>query len=223
MEQGEASERVIGVELETMRWELFVSFFSAALIVQLIPGPGMLFILANGIAGGPRAGIAAACGAASGMVFHTFAAALGLAALFSQAPAAYDALRIAGGIYLLWLAIGHFRTASSALAAEPGERRPARRVFVRAWLNNLANPKVILFYLAFLPQFVAPGGGVAHASADRARVRVPTPRPGHRSCARGLLGPCRRLAASQAFLPQGNRQAGGHDHGRARHPPVGLY
>jgi threonine/homoserine/homoserine lactone efflux protein len=144
-----------------MRWELFVSFLSAALIVQLVPGPGMLFILANGIAGGPRAGVAAACGAATGMVFHTFAAALGLAALFSQAPAAYDALRIAGGLYLLWLAIGHFRSASSALATEPGERPPARRVFVRAWLNNLANPKVILFYIAFLPQFVAPGPGSA--------------------------------------------------------------
>lgn len=143
-----------------MRSELFLAFLSAALVVQLVPGPGMLFILANGIAGGPRAGVAAACGAATGMVVHTFAAALGLAALFAHAPSAYDALRIAGAAYLLWLAIGHFRSASGKELAEPvHEPRSVRRVFVRAWLNNLANPKVILFYLAFLPQFIAPKAG----------------------------------------------------------------
>jgi threonine/homoserine/homoserine lactone efflux protein len=141
-----------------MRWEVFVSFLTAALIVQLVPGPGMLFILANGIAGGPRVGIAAACGAAAAMVVHTFAAALGLAALFRHAPAAYDVLRIGGAVYLLWLAIGHFRS-GSADGFEPGAgTRSPRRVFVRAALNNLSNPKVILFYLAFLPQFVSPGG-----------------------------------------------------------------
>jgi threonine/homoserine/homoserine lactone efflux protein len=142
-----------------VRWELFLT---AALVVQLVPGPGMLFILANGIAGGPRAGIAAAFGAASGMVVHTFAAALGLAALFEHAPAAYDVLRIAGAVYLLWLAIAHFRSgASGSLEPAASSSRPARRVFLRGLLNNLANPKVILFYLAFLPQFVAPGSGSA--------------------------------------------------------------
>lgn len=143
-----------------MRWELFVAFLSAALVVQLVPGPGMLFIVANGIAGGPRAGVAAACGAATGMVFHTLAAALGLAALFAHAPAAYDVLRIAGAVYLLWIAIGHFRGAREAtLDDDQRATRSAKRVFVRAWLNNLANPKVILFYLAFLPQFVTPAAG----------------------------------------------------------------
>lgn len=140
-----------------VRWELFVSFVSAALIVQLVPGPGMLFILANGIAGGSRAGVAAACGAATGMVVHTFAAALGLAALFAHAPAAYDVLRVGGALYLLWLAAGHFRSGKSGSLAATAHRRSSRQVFVRAWLNNLSNPKVILFYLAFLPQFVSPG------------------------------------------------------------------
>lgn len=143
-----------------MRWELLVSFLSAALVVQLVPGPGMLFILANGIAGGARAGVAAACGAAMGMVFHTVAAAAGLAALFAHAPAAYNMLRIVGGVYLLWLAVGHFRSAGAdRLATGSAETPSPKRVFVRAWLNNLANPKVILFYLAFLPQFVAPRAG----------------------------------------------------------------
>lgn len=145
-----------------MRWELLLSFLSAALVVQLVPGPGMLFILANGIAGGPRAGIAAACGAASGMVVHTFAAALGLAAVFARAPSAYDALRVIGAVYLLGLAFAHLKGASDeSLTGAPEVKHSPRRVFVRAWLNNLANPKVILFYLAFLPQFVSPGAGSA--------------------------------------------------------------
>lgn len=84
-----------------------------------------------------------------------------MAALFAHAPAAYDALRIIGGVYLLWLAISHFRGDPQAgLDDSPdGGGRSPRRVFLRAWLNNLANPKVILFYLAFLPQFVTPAAG----------------------------------------------------------------
>lgn len=143
-----------------MRWEAWLPFLTAALVVQLVPGPGMLFILANGVAGGRRAGIAAACGAAFGMIFHTLAAALGLAALFAHAPAAYDVLRVGGAVYLLWLALGHLRAAArgAQAGAVAGSRSP-RRLFARACLNNLSNPKVILFYLAFLPQFVSPRAG----------------------------------------------------------------
>jgi threonine/homoserine/homoserine lactone efflux protein len=139
---------------------LLLSFLAAAVVVQILPGPGMLFIVANGISGGPRAGVAAACGAATGMVVHTCAAALGLAALFQRAPAAYDGLRIVGAVYLIWMAIGHLRGDGAELGERAGRNtRPARRVYVRACLNNLANPKVILFYLAFLPQFVDPHSG----------------------------------------------------------------
>jgi threonine/homoserine/homoserine lactone efflux protein len=134
--------------------ELLASFLVAALIIQLVPGPGMLFILAQGMAGGPRAGVAAALGAAAGMMVHTIAAVAGLAALFAHVPVAYDVLRIGGALYLLWLAVGHLR-GTAALGERPAVAAPStRRVFVRAGLNNLANPKVILFYLAFLPQFV---------------------------------------------------------------------
>src|ERR1700733_154291 len=97
-----------------MRWELLLSFLSAALVVQLVPGPGMLCILASGVAAGAGAGVAAACGAARGMVFHTVAAAAGLAALFAHAPAAYDVLRIIGGVYLLWLPVHHIPSSPPA-------------------------------------------------------------------------------------------------------------
>jgi threonine/homoserine/homoserine lactone efflux protein len=118
----------------------------------------MLFILANGIASGPRAGVAAAFGAATGMIVHTAAAAAGLAAVFRAAPPIYDAVRLAGAAYLLWLAYSHFRSPGSLGAVHAGTRRSsARRVYLRSMVNNLANPKVILFFVAFLPQFVVPG------------------------------------------------------------------
>lgn len=137
-----------------MDHQLIVSFLVAALAIQAAPGPGMLFIVANGVAGGPRGGIAAAFGAACGMVVHTFAAAFGLAALFAYAPPLFDAVKIAGCIYLLVLAFRTLRRRGSALSVESAERVSPRRVFVRAAMNNLANPKVITFYAMFLPQFV---------------------------------------------------------------------
>lgn len=143
-----------------VQWEVLAPFLLAVLAIQITPGPGMLFILANGIAGGPRAGIAAAFGAATGMMFHTAAAAAGLAALFQAAPPVYDAVRLAGACYLLWLAVDHFRSAGSLDELEPPAKRSSiRRVYLRAIANNLANPKVILFFVAFLPQFVVPGAG----------------------------------------------------------------
>jgi threonine/homoserine/homoserine lactone efflux protein len=207
-----------------MRSKVFLSFMSAALVVQVVPGPGMLFILANGIAGGPRAGVAAACGAATGMVFHTFAAALGLAALFAHAPAAYDALRIAGALYLLWIAVSHFKAASSHdLARGRGHGRSARRVFVRAGLNNLANPKVILFYLAFLPQFVAPGSGSAILQLLVLGFICLLLGLVIDLTLGGLLRADRRLVAPQILNRQSNRPAGRHDHGCARSPSAHLW
>ena len=145
-----------------IEWQALAPFLLAVLVIQVTPGPGMLFILANGIAGGPRAGVAAAFGAATGMVVHTAAAAAGLAAVFHAAPPIYDAVRLAGAAYLLWLAFTHFRSGGGLGALEPSTgRSSARRVYVRAMLNNLANPKVILFFVAFLPQFVVPGGAPA--------------------------------------------------------------
>jgi threonine/homoserine/homoserine lactone efflux protein len=140
-----------------MNWGLFAGFLLAALVIQLVPGPGMLFILANGITGGVKAGAVAACGAATAMVIHTTAVTFGLAALFRSAPTALEALRVAGAVYLGWLAVRTFRAPAIALdrSADQPEIRH-RAVFARAALNNLLNPKIILFYLVFLPQFIDP-------------------------------------------------------------------
>lgn len=143
-----------------MNWGLFAGFLLAALVIQLVPGPGMLFILATGITGGAKAGAVAACGAAAAMVIHTTAVTFGLAALFSAAPTALEALRVAGAVYLGWLAVRTLRTPAIALdrsADQPAMRH--RGVFARGALNNLLNPKIILFYLVFLPQFIDPHVG----------------------------------------------------------------
>lgn len=140
-----------------MAWHLMGPFLLAALVVQALPGPGMLFIVTHGAVAGRRAGVQAAFGAATGMVVHTLAATAGLATLFEEVPAAYRSVRIAGGCYLLWLAIGHLKSKQGLDWARASS--VPRRVFIRAMANNLANPKIVLFYIAFLPQFVDRSSG----------------------------------------------------------------
>jgi threonine/homoserine/homoserine lactone efflux protein len=143
----------------TMDALTIASFAVACVVLNLVPGPGMMFTIAHGITGGRRAGVVAAMGMASGTVVHTIAAALGLSALLRVAPAALDVVRIVGAVVLLYLAIANLRAANQAAVAVPRDgRRSLRRTYVSAVLTNLANPKVVLFYLVFLPQFVTQGG-----------------------------------------------------------------
>jgi threonine/homoserine/homoserine lactone efflux protein len=135
---------------------VLVGFAMACVVLNLVPGPGMLFITAHGIAGGRRAGVIAAAGMASGTVVHTGAAALGLGALLRVAPFALDTVRILGALVLMYLAVSALRSADGRGPAIP--RRSLRRTYWSAVLTNLANPKVVLFFLAFVPQFVTSGG-----------------------------------------------------------------
>ncbi|MDI2127711.1 LysE family translocator [Yinghuangia seranimata] len=134
---------------------LFAAFALAALIIQLVPGPGMLFLVATGISRGPRAGIAAAVGAAMGVVIQATATAFGLAALFRAVPLALDVLKIVGAGYLVWLAVQAFRAPSLTVGADgDGRAVSAVRMGARSLVNNLTNPKIALFVVGFLPQFV---------------------------------------------------------------------
>ncbi|MFJ9117367.1 LysE family translocator [Streptomyces sp. NPDC102394] len=137
----------------------YAAFLVAAFALCVTPGPDMMFIVAMGGRGGPRTGVLAAAGVACAMFVHTVAAALGLSALFLSLPALYHALRWAGAAYLLYLAVKAFRDRGTA-AEEGGPAEPGRRrAFWQGAVTNLLNPKVILFDVAFLPQFVAPGLG----------------------------------------------------------------
>lgn len=146
-----------------MEISIVVGFVVAVFFVSIAPGPDMLFIVANAAVGGRRAGVVAAAGMSTGLAVHTVAAALGLGALIQAAPEVLNGVRIAGAAFLLYLAYLTWR-ASRQQVEEAGElpelpRRTLRRTYLMATLTNLANPKVILFYLAFVPQFVTIGAG----------------------------------------------------------------
>lgn len=131
-------------------------FLGVALLLTLAPGPDNLMVLATSVAHGARRGIAFGLGCALGCLNHTLLAALGISALIAASAYAYEALRMGGGVYLLWLGIQAWRKASSSatFAAAPAPAESAWRLFWRGLLANAINPKVILFFLALLPQFV---------------------------------------------------------------------
>ncbi len=132
---------------------VLLTFMPAALALNLTPGPDMLFCLGQGLRGGPRAALAADAGIALGAMIHVTLAGLGLGALVAAWPVLFDVIRWVGVAYLVVIA---WRTlAEPPAVAVPGGLRPSR-AFRDALMVNLTNPKVILFVLAFLPQFTDP-------------------------------------------------------------------
>lgn len=135
-------------------------FLLAVLALFLSPGPNMAFVLSHGVAHGPRGGFAAALGISSADLVHTLFAATGVTALVAAWPPSFDLLRYAGALYLLWLAMQSLRSSNGGL---PGGARAQPSAFGRivrmAFFNNLVNPKALLFFMMFLPQFVDPARG----------------------------------------------------------------
>lgn len=141
--------------------ESALAFFSLAIVLALAPGPDNLFVLMISASEGRRAGFAVVAGLMVGVMGHTLAVALGLAALFAASATAFTVLKLAGAAYLLYLAWGAWRApASLGAPGEPAQRAQAwPRLVARGVVMNLTNPKVLLFFLALLPQFVTPGRG----------------------------------------------------------------
>ncbi len=138
-------------------------FASAVFVLNATPGVDFLLTVSRTLQGGARAGMAAACGIAAGCVVHALAAAFGLAALLAQHPQAFTFIQWAGAAYLVWLGVGLLRQAlrTGAGGAAGGEAasgtdsvRPWWADFRSGLFTNVLNPKVALFFLAFLPQFV---------------------------------------------------------------------
>lgn len=131
--------------------------FSAAVFVLVItPGPDMTLFVGRALTQGRAAGLAAMFGAYTGIIVHTLLAAFGLSALIAASPKAFAAVKVAGALYLVWLAIQAIRR-GSALTLEPGER--IREPLYKSWAMgvaiNLLNPKIVLFFITFFPQFVS--------------------------------------------------------------------
>lgn len=141
-----------------MSTSLVIAYLLTVAAVALVPGPDMLFCLASGLRGGSRSGLLAAVGAATGEVVHISASALGLAALFEAAPLLFDVMRILGAGYLLVLGVRAIRRRDAHLASGSGTGAGSR-AYSQGLLTNLLNPKMALFSIAFLPQFVDPQAG----------------------------------------------------------------
>ena len=135
-------------------------FAAAALVMVLTPGPNMVYLLSRSICQGRAAGVISLLGVIAGFVIHMLAAAVGLSAIFMAVPFAFEALKWAGAIYLLWLAWQAVRPgARSPLQPQALPADPPRRLFLMGFATNLLNPKVAMFYLALFPQFVDPERG----------------------------------------------------------------
>lgn len=138
----------------------WILFAGAALLMVLTPGPNMIYLISRSISQGRRAGVISLFGVITGFLVHLFAAAVGLSALFMAIPLAYELLRWAGAAYLLWLAWQ---------ALGPGARSPFEaqdlpidspaKLFCMGFMTNVLNPKIAVFYLAILPQFMSPAHG----------------------------------------------------------------
>jgi threonine/homoserine/homoserine lactone efflux protein len=132
------------------------AFTVAALLLILTPGPDMTFFLGQTIAAGRARGFAAMLGACTGLLGHAMLAAFGLSALLLASATAFTVAKIAGVAYLVWLAIEAIRRGSAlTLSPDSGERPSLGRVFAMGIAINLLNPKIVMFFLTFLPQFVS--------------------------------------------------------------------
>ncbi len=137
------------------------AFIVACLALNFTPGADMMFAVASGASGGPKAAVAASFGINLGVVAHTILAAGGVAALIAAEPLAYDAIRYIGAAYLIWLAIQMWR--APAVSATKTAKTPLARVATRGFMTNILNPKTALFIFAFLPQFADPDRGAIWA------------------------------------------------------------
>jgi threonine/homoserine/homoserine lactone efflux protein len=138
----------------------YVLFLVAALAVIAAPGPDILYVLSRGISGGKRTGAISALGIACGEVLHTVLAVLGLAALLQASAAAFLAVKYVGALYLVYLGI-RLVSARNHAALQSFSDAGGWSVFLQGVLTNLFNPKAIIFYVTFLPQFVNPSHGRA--------------------------------------------------------------
>ncbi|TWI60879.1 threonine/homoserine/homoserine lactone efflux protein [Pseudoduganella lurida] len=132
-------------------------FIVSGLLLNIMPGPDTLLIMARSATQGWRAGVAASLGIGTGTLVHVLAAALGLSALLATSAAAFNVVKWVGAAYIVWCGIGMLRARlkqSDDVPLPPPAPLPLRRIYAQGFLTNILNPKVALFFLAFVPQFI---------------------------------------------------------------------
>jgi threonine/homoserine/homoserine lactone efflux protein len=135
----------------------FFLFTAAAVILAVTPGPGIFYVLARTMAGGRRVGILSSLGTFVGGFFHVLAAAFGVSAILAASAIAFHTVKYAGAIYLVFLGIKMIRTRNAPMLSTISE--PANNAFRQGILTEVLNPKTALFFLSFIPQFIAPQNG----------------------------------------------------------------
>jgi threonine/homoserine/homoserine lactone efflux protein len=140
-------------------FETAMTFLGFAFALALVPGPDNIFVLTQSALHGRMSGIFVTLGLVTGLIFHTSAVAFGVAAIFQTSAFAFSALKYIGAAYLLYLAYLSFRAGKSSITTDNAPRETAFALYKRGLIMNIANPKVTIFFLAFLPQFVDPAMG----------------------------------------------------------------
>ncbi|TFW32864.1 LysE family translocator [Massilia horti] len=150
--------------------EQFFGFLAAAVLITLSPGPDNMMVLGVGMSKGRARGIVFGLGCALGCLSHTLLAVLGVSALIAASPAAFTLLKVCGGLYLVWLGFNALKSPGGAQASTAASEESLSRLFAKGMFANAINPKVVLFFLSFLPQFVVATQG--HASWQTAALGV---------------------------------------------------
>jgi threonine/homoserine/homoserine lactone efflux protein len=132
----------------------FAIFFGAAFVLAITPGPGIFYVLARSVAGGRREGVESTLGTLAGGMCHVLAAGLGISAVLAASALAFRTVKYAGAAYLVWLGIRMIRSRNAEMKVELAP--PARGAFRQGILTEALNPKTALFFLSFIPQFIAP-------------------------------------------------------------------
>lgn len=142
-----------------MDLSLLLSFLAVSVLLTLAPGPDILFVIAQSVSNGRKAGVCTALGLATGVIAHTLAAALGITAILYNSAFAFQLIKYAGALYLLYLAYQAVKEGARPLFAATPEKQSGFQLYRTGIFMNVLNPKVSLFFLAFLPQFITPGTG----------------------------------------------------------------
>ncbi len=138
---------------------ILLMFFTTSILLALAPGPDNLFVMTQAAQQGRKAGLLVTLGLCSGLLFHTAAVTLGLAALFKASATAFTVLKLSGAGYLLYLAVLSFKAGAETGPLAAADRLSAAALYRRGIIMNITNPKVSIFFLAFLPQFADPSKG----------------------------------------------------------------
>ena len=136
----------------------FALFLAAALLLAITPGPGIFYVLARTVGGGRREGVSSSFGTLTGGMVHVFAAAMGISAILAASALAFRTIKYAGAAYLVWMGLRMIRERNAAMAVSPGDA-PRSGAFRQGVFTEVLNPKTALFFLSFIPQFIAPERG----------------------------------------------------------------